>query len=180
MSNFDRWFKLYTAPAWILAKADAFDRGWSKVDFAKGIDRCFRFLEMTFLAALVGVGYSIVDPDWAVFARNLMSLGAGAYLGSPVATFLSRKSSERSLLVLAGISLIFGFSAMMIARPVQILISSTFQIDRATASKAYAAQKAHDAAYACARSHRWPPESCGEEARKEERRILRAAGQHTN
>lgn len=157
-----------------MRRADkAFKKGFKNlgpIDVGASIDRVFRFLEMSFVAALLGVVYGIVSPDWAHFLTLAMSVAAGVYLGLPVARWIEPKKSSRQWTFMLATA--FGFSSAMLVMPVQALVRATFSIDETAAVKEYARIQGRFAGMGCVQAHRWPPEQCAVEEKNTEREIL--------
>lgn len=151
--------------------ARKFAKRLSKVDVAAVIDRLFRFLEMSFLAALLGLVYSTVDPEWAFFVTMLMSLGAGFYLAIPLLKWMGGDKLRKVDLAIYSVG--FGFSAATLILPTQALVRATFDIDESAAVREYAQIQGRFAGMACARRGHYPPEECEVEAKKIEDEILR-------
>ena len=138
------------------------------------VERLFRFIEMTFVAALVGFAYGVVDQTWGRILTVILTILAGAYLGAPLGRRLQKGKSSvyGQLFAIVGC----GCSAALIVLPLQSLISATFQINEDRAVQEYARIQGKMAAEGCFRQGTRPFEECEAAARRAEREILEEHG----
>lgn len=119
------------------------------ISIAGIIERLFRFIEMTIIAALIGVAMRIASPGVSEWLANGLALAAGLYLAIPAAGWITsryRRSEGSSIgrwAALAGASLVLGLFAVEMTSGLRILISQTFQIDERAARIEYQLWKAH-------------------------------------
>lgn len=126
-----------------------FKRSLRHADVPAAIDRVFRFFEMVFVAALIGLAYSVVDPLFGSIATAVLSLAAGAYLAHPFARWVN--GPKVGTVWIAFCALAFGASAVSLVLPTQALVRATFQIDRDRAVEEYARAKRRIFESNCAR-----------------------------
>jgi hypothetical protein len=99
------------------------------------IEKIFRFIEMIVIATLIGVVMRVVSLEGSKWVAGGLYLAAGLYLGIPTARWAgshippSRRRSPFQALIL----FLFGYSAILMASPLRVLLSETFKIDEPTA-----------------------------------------------
>ena len=159
------WHRASVGAAWFLRR----------FDFAMAIDRCFRFLEITIVTALISVPLEIVEPTVGFYVRLGLSILAGVYLAQPVAVWWMKRALRRirrrdpsriapprdafgSQLMRLLMILSFGMATVVWTAQLQALIRSTIQLDEAAIRRHYEQRTMRDPVLECAarQGKAWP------------------------
>ncbi|HIQ16521.1 MAG TPA: hypothetical protein EYH41_00710 [Novosphingobium capsulatum] len=142
------------------------------IDVPATIDRTFRFLEMSFLTALVSVSYSVINEKFSLAITIAMSFAAGIYLAKPLVDWIPEKiKTNYSPFNLILISIFIGLLITASIIPLQTLVKSTFQIDKKMAISDYARLQGRKAMTSCVQKQK-SFEECETEAKLSEKNTL--------
>jgi len=133
------------------------------IDVTAVIERIFRYIEMTFLVALISFLYTTIGPP-PIVLMLILSVLAGLYLAIPLVQWLKVKPApDRQARVVRTIMVItLGTLPFQFTLGISTLVSATFQIDGEKARRAYADYERGQMFMSCAHAH-LPLEQCEKE-----------------